>query len=326
MFSKSKLLASFLLSVSACAVSFAQETTKPTAPRTPQAWTQVFTNDNSGYLGIESQEVTKENFSKFGLRDVRGVAIQKVVENSPAAQAGLQVNDVIVRFNGEEVTGTRKLTRMIGEVAPDHQVRLTVMRGSSEREITATLGKRPGVVFGEGAFATTIPSMPSVPMTPMPRVETFPAMPGQGVFTFSSARQIGVSVSSLGKQLGEYFGVADGKGVLVNNVNENSPAAKAGLKAGDIIIEVDGKAVANSMDLSRAISEKKEGDVSLTIIRNKNRQTVRVTPEKSDNTFFEMRTGENSRMLQPLRRLQTTPFRISPSTFRRALIPSTRTI
>ena len=95
-----------------------------------------------------------------------------------------------------------------------------------------------------------------------------------------NSRQIGVGVGSLGKQLGEYFGVADGKGVLINSVRENSPAAKAGLRAGDVIVEVDGKPVAGSMELTRAISEKKEGDVNLTIVRNKNRQTIRVTPEK----------------------------------------------
>jgi C-terminal processing protease CtpA/Prc len=101
-----------------------------------------------------------------------------------------------------------------------------------------------------------------------------------GSIFFGSTRQIGVGVSSLTKQLGDYFGVADGKGLLINSVNENSSAAKAGLKAGDVIVEVEGKAVGNIADLIRGLNEKKEGEVSLTVVRNRNRQTVKVTPEK----------------------------------------------
>jgi len=318
MFTKSKLFASVLLSVSACAASFAQTTPPdaPKAPRAPEGFTQIFTSGDGGYLGVQSEDVTKENFSKFGLRDVRGVAVEKVLENSPAAKAGLQANDVIVRFNGEEVTSVRKLTRMVGEVAPDHQVRLTVLRGGSEREITATLGKRPMPTFSEGTFTTAIPPMARMPMGEMPQIMPFPnggtiVVPpganggGENFFYFGNTRQIGVGLTSLNKQLGDYFGIADGKGLLINNVVENSPAAKAGLKAGDVIIEADGKAVGNMSDLSRAINDKKEGDVTLTIIRNKSRQTVRVTPEKSNNTeIFRTFGNENGTVTLPRRQFR----------------------
>ncbi|MGH9819116.1 MAG: PDZ domain-containing protein, partial [Pyrinomonadaceae bacterium] len=83
----------------------------------------------------------------------------------------------------------------------------------------------------------------------------------------------------LTKQLGEYFGVANGEGLLVSSVRENSPAAKVGLKAGDVIVEIDGKAVKGDFDIARTLNEKKEGDVDLTIVREHNRQTFRVTPE-----------------------------------------------
>ncbi len=67
--------------------------------------------------------------------------------------------------------------------------------------------------------------------------------------------------------------------MLIDNVRENSPAAKAGLKAGDIITEVEGKAIKGDLDLIRAIGAKKDGDVELTVVRDHNRQTFRVTPE-----------------------------------------------
>ena len=102
-----------------------------------------------------------------------------------------------------------------------------------------------------------------------------------GVFVWSSrgGRQIGVNLTPLTKQLGDYFGVTDGSGLLISSVRENSPAAKAGLKAGDVIVEADGKAVKSDRDLINVLTNKKEGDVELTIVRDRNRQTVRVTPE-----------------------------------------------
>jgi serine protease Do len=98
-----------------------------------------------------------------------------------------------------------------------------------------------------------------------------------------SSRQIGVSVSPLTKQLGDHFGVADGKGLLVSTVRENSPAAKAGLRAGDVIVEVNGKPVSADLDLINALSEKSEGDISLTVVRDRQRRTMSVTPEARTN-------------------------------------------
>lgn len=319
MFSKNKLFAVFLLSASMGTAALAQQTPQvPTAPQSPQRierQIQVFTNDG-GYLGVQSQDVTKENFSKFGLREVRGVAVEKVLENSPAAQAGLQANDVIIKFDGEEVTSARKLTRLISEVAPDHQVKIMVLRNGSERDLTATMGKRPAPEFRESALGQLygLPGIPEFPRTPMPQVQPFPqggvtVVPpmrdNQNFYVFrADSRQIGVGTLPLNKQLGDYFGVADGKGLLINNVRENSPAAKADLKAGDVIIEADGKAINSSLDLLRVLNEKKEGDVALTIIRNKNRQTVRVTPEKMtgdnapQNFFFQTDGTPNTRQRQ----------------------------
>src|SRR5262245_6470614 len=96
--------------------------------KAPTAFAWSFEGDG-GYLGVQTQEVTKENFAKFGLSGVRGVAVEKVLENSPAAAAGIKEGDIIVRFNGEEITSSRKLTRLIGEVDPDHQVSLSISRG-----------------------------------------------------------------------------------------------------------------------------------------------------------------------------------------------------
>lgn len=328
MFNKSRILATVALSASTAAAVFAQQTppappVAPSAPNIERAF-QVFTSGDGGYLGVYTQDVTRENFNKFNLRDVRGIAVERVEPNSPAAQAGLQPNDVIVRFNGEDVTSVRKFQRLVSEVAPDHQVKITVLRSGNDRELTATLGKRPGVQFetgslGNGQFRTTIPSLPRIPQMPMgeaPQVFSFPQGTGNG-FTVFAGRQIGVGVTQLTPQLGTYFGVESGKGVLVSNVRENSAASKAGLRAGDVITEVNGKAVANTIELTRAINEKQEGDVTLTIVRERNRQSVKVTPEKGQNSDLQMeffRNGENGRTLRRLSppRPPLAPSRIAP--------------
>ncbi len=286
------------LTAATCAIAAAQQSTAPSGKTARIITSSPF---ESSYLGVQTQDINKENLGKYNLNEVRGVGVEKVVENSPAAKAGLQNGDVIVRFEGEDVTSVRKLNRLIGEVAPDHQVKIKVLRGGDEREITATIGKRDLPMFQNGGFnlgnlelgnLQTLPTMPTMPNLPRTQVMPLPALPnGQGnyVFRLGANRQIGVGVSPLNAQLGEYFGIGEGKGLLVNNVRENSPAAKAGLKAGDVIIEADGKEVKLMVDLIRALNDKKEGDVSLTIVRDKNRQTVRVTPEtvKGDADGFE---------------------------------------
>jgi serine protease Do len=277
------------------AVSSVAATAQNTAPRPEgSARALAFSFEGSGgYLGVQTVEVTRENIGKFGLSEVRGIAVEKVMENSPAAAAGIAAGDVITKINGEPITSTRKLTRLISEISPDHQARVTVLRGGREIDITATVGKRPAPAFEQGSMS--IPPIP--PMPPSPGLEGLQGLfgaEGDRVFrlpeggpnsmTIVAGRQIGVSVYPLTKQLGQRFGV-DG-GVMVSNVSENSPAARAGIVAGDIIVEVDGKAVTNNLDVVRSINEKKDGDVTLTIVSNGNRRNVNVTPEKGKGEFI----------------------------------------
>lgn len=303
-----KLLALTAFSVIGCAAINAQETPTPKDEIERKAQTMVFTAPfGRSYLGVQTVNISKENMSKFGLSAVRGVGIEKVVENSPAAQAGLQTGDVIIQFEGEEIKSVAKLTRLISEVAPEQSAKITVIRGGSEREFNVTLGKREIAQFpmsGNFRFENA-PMIQAFPRTPQ-ATQTFPVPPvgegGQNFYLFRGGanRQIGVGTSPLTKQLGDYFGIAEGKGILVNSVRENSPAARAGIKAGDIIVEIDGKEVKGQIDLIRALNEKKEGDVSLTIIRDRNRQNIRVTPEVSKDNFMRFEELEKLKELQNL--------------------------
>ncbi len=247
----------------------------------------IGTPDVGGYLGIQPKEITKENYADFGLNNVSGVAITKVIDKSPAAEAGFQVNDVIISFNGTQVTSTRQLLRLIAEVAPDHQAAVSVLRNGNQQNLTVTVGKRE-TPYSEDVFnledlpeLSNIPDFSRIPTPPngvmIPRLENGSR---QFPYIFGSNRQIGVSVTPLTKQLGDYFGVAEGKGLLINKVSENSPAATAGLQAGDIITSVDGKEVNEIPDLIKVLNEKKDGAVTITFLRNKTQQSATVEPKK----------------------------------------------
>lgn len=98
-------------------------------------------------------------------------------------------------------------------------------------------------------------------------------------FMGRSIPQIGVGITPLTDQLAQYFGV-DTWGVLINSVRDLSPASNAGLKAGDVIVEIDGIPVKGGLGLIRAINDKNEGDVTLVIVRNHKRKTISITPQK----------------------------------------------
>src|ERR1043166_1366832 len=127
-----RLISSVLIVTSAFVIAFGQDKKQDEKERTPQVFSFAFDGGGS-YLGVQTDEITKDNYSKYSLSGVRGVAVEKVSENSPAAAAGILAGDVILKFDGEEVTGVRKLTRLIGEVDPDHQVRITISRGGREQ-------------------------------------------------------------------------------------------------------------------------------------------------------------------------------------------------
>lgn len=239
---------------------------------------------SSSFIGVETRDVTKENFAQAGLLNPKGVLVDRVFEDSPASRAGISKGDVILKFDDESVTSGRKLQRLVSEVAPDQTVNLTVFRGGSEVRLAVVVGRREGPAVGEGNFS--LENLPGLSLPNMPGFELQIPRMGEGetrIFsTRVGGRQIGVSVSPLTKQLSEYFGVKNGRGLLISDVREGSPASKADLRAGDVIVSVDGTELKENMDLIRVINRKGEGDVVLTIVRDKKELTRTVTPEKAE--------------------------------------------
>ena len=266
----------------------AQQPTPPPEPPDPPINTfSLFTD--GGYLGVYAENINRENMGRYHMSSPRGVGITRVIAGSPAEKAGLKKDDVILRLDGENITSVRKLNRLVSEIAPDQSVRVTVSRGGAEQEITATIAKRnnsstvQGLLRGEWDDARDFKWEGKDFKWQSPFVEKFGFdldKNGDLTFLFGNSRRIGVSTIELNKQLAEYFGIAGGKGALVTSVTEDSPAAKAGVKAGDVITAIDGEAVDSPGDIARVINRKKEGDVTLTIVRNRQQQTIRVTPRE----------------------------------------------
>ncbi len=281
------LLSAIILSAG---IALAQQTAPPAPPDPPdEPFEQNFSIliDGGGFLGVYAENISRENMSRYHMNQVRGVGVTQVVKDSPAEKAGLRKDDVILRLDGENVTSVRKLNRVVSELAPDQSVKVAISRGGSEQEVTATIGKRnntnmvQNLLGGEPrVFKWEGPDLKNFKWeTPFPNMDKLPN-DGNLSFFLNNSRRIGVSTMSLTKQLADYFGIADGKGALVTSVTEDGPAAKAGVKAGDVITAVDGETVDSPGDISRVINRKKEGDVTLTIIRNKSQQTIRVTPRE----------------------------------------------
>lgn len=229
--------------------------------------------ERTGFLGVYIDEVTAEKAKELNLPGEYGVIISRVEPESPAAKAGLKENDVIIEYNGIRVEGTLQLNRLVRETPPGRTVTLRIIREGKRQDVKATIGSRESVWRSlpfriEGPdFSLTLPEIR------LPRVE----------LRVSSYSRLGVSVQSLTRQLGEYFGVADGRGVLITSVAPGSPAERAGLKAGDVITAVDGKEITSPYTLTRELS-RREGTVTLTIIRNKQQQTVTVEIQQPSST------------------------------------------
>ncbi|PYS45665.1 MAG: hypothetical protein DMF68_21605 [Acidobacteria bacterium] len=256
----------------------------PAPPSEPMAFSFYF--DGNNYLGILPEEINSSNMSKYGLSQPRGVGVNRVSPGSPADKAGLKKGDVILQFDNEPVTGTRKLFRLIGESAPEQTVRLTISRNGSEQQVNVTLGQREDA---SRALRALTPdqrgnfrfNLPQSPRTLGEKAQPF-------TFNFGNNRRVGITSTALTKQLADYFGVSSGHGLLVTSVMENSPASKAGLRAGDCITEVNGERVEGAQDLIRAINRKEDGEVTLTIVRERSKRTIKLTPERRQAPNFSL--------------------------------------
>ena len=254
---------------------------------------RVLTLGQGSYLGVFIADVTAEDVERLGLREERGVRITGVADEGPARDAGLQEDDVIVGWNGDRIESEAQLRRILGETPAGRSASLGVIRGGSERSIAVELGHRGGP---EGAFTLRsgwdedraielrehleknwehLGDL-NVRIGKMPHFMTFMSMRGG---------RLGVGIQGLEPQLAEYFGLGDRPGALITSVKEESPAAQAGLKAGDVIVAVDGEEIGSAGDVSHLVWDADAGPVAIRIVRDRKEQTVTVDLPEAENTW-----------------------------------------
>jgi len=222
--------------------------------------------DDTGWLGVEISEITPEKINELKLPRAEGVVVSDVLPNSPSAKAGLEANDVILEYDGRSVEGAIQFRRLVRETPPGRSVGLTVDRNGHDLKLTVQVGNRVGSMNGQ--FRPVLPPRAFDFRFNMPEI-----FPGE-------TPVLGVEAEDVTGQLGAYFHVPGGAGVLIREVSPDTPAAKAGLKAGDVITRVDGAAVKTVSDLREHLREKRgDKSVSLTIIRQGSERAVRVTLE-----------------------------------------------
>jgi len=231
----------------------------------------------SGWFGVTIDEVSEDKAKELKLPAVRGVLLTEVEDNSPAAKAGLKAGDVITEYDGARVEGTVAFRRMVRETPPGRTVQLTYWRDALSQSASVELGSRQNEMrvklrnLGPQEFVYKFPGQPDMPLG------TFPDMP----MMFGRTPRLGIEALDLSEQLGQYFGAPDGQGVLVSSVLADTPAAKAGLKAGDVITKLDGDAVHNVGELRAKLQEKhEEKTVTLTLLRKGAEMTLTVEPEQ----------------------------------------------
>ena len=242
------------------------------------------------YLGVDTRDITADRLSELKLKEEHGVEVTLVDQDAPAGKAGLKEHDVILNLNGSQVESVEQLRRMIHEIPPGRMVSLGISRDGQPMTLKAQLSDRKktfGTAMPGKAFSFAMPAMPHIPAIP-----AMPAMPEMDVpvsvvVVHSSARS-GLMVENLTPQLGDFFGAKDGQGVLVRSVEKGSRAEKAGFRAGDVIVKVNGESISDSGDFTHAMHGRKSSTVNVSIIREKKEQTLTLAlPERNQSKVLD---------------------------------------
>ena len=255
----------------------------PEAPEPPEApdsalagvLAQAASIGGDAWLGVTLKDVSAEKARDLKLPGEYGALVVNVDADSAAAKAGLQKGDVIVEFAGERVRSEAQLRRLIRETPAGRTVSLQVLRDGQARSLSAKLQPRSAQFY----FQTPEIRIPQVDIRP----DMIAPFNNRSFAFMFDKPTLGISGDELTSQLASYFGVKQGKGVLVSEVVMGSPAAKAGLKAGDIIVAVDGKDVATVGELRKALEIKSGEDkrkLNLTVVRDRHEQTIPVELER----------------------------------------------
>lgn len=236
----------------------------------------------SSYLGVDTRDVTPDRLSELKLKEEHGVEVTLVDQDAPAGKAGIKEHDVILTLNGTQVESVEQLRRMIREIPSGRTVTLGISRDGQPMTLKAQLADRKNAFFVtpkvKPFVAPLIPPMPVIPEIDMP----------MSVVVVHSSMRSGLMVENLTPQLADFFGAKNGQGVLVRSVDKGSRAERAGFRAGDVIVKINGQPIHDSGDFTHALHGRKTDSVNVGIVRDKKEQTLTLTlPERKQSELFD---------------------------------------
>jgi serine protease Do len=196
------------------------------------------------WLGVQIQPVTAEIAESLGLKKAEGAIVAQPQADSPAAKAGVIAGDVITDINGAPIKDSRDLARKIGMTAPGTSIKLTLVRKGETKTLGLTLGKMPNE---QQAKADT-------------KDDT----------SANGAPRLGLTLAPAKEVAG-----SGNEGVAVVGVDPNGPAAERGVKTGDVILDVGGKAVTNAADVRKALSDARTAGKNTILLRVKTAEAMR---------------------------------------------------
>ena len=196
-----------------------------------------------GYLGVNIQSLTPELAKSLNLQDKKGALIADVAADGPAAKAGLKRGDVIVAFNGQEVADSHALPALVAVAPVDQQATVTVIRNGDTLQLPLKVGQLPSLRADKAA------NEPSV----QPAREKW-----------------GLQLRDLNPQIAGQLHLKSDQGVVVVAVQPGSRAADAGVRQGDVILEINQLPVSSIADLTAKINGSKAKDQLLLLVQRQN--------------------------------------------------------
>jgi serine protease Do len=227
-------------------------------------------------IGVSIRDLDAVEVSKAKLPQPAGALVQEVVEDGPAAKAGIKQGDVILEFDGERVRSARHFSRLVQETPDRRTVKATIVRDGASQTVDVT--PEAGDHWTRDLVMPDVEAELERGLRNLPRDFAFDFDfhgPG-GEFRMMPRGRFGVTLQPLNEQLASYFGVKDG--VLVSWVEPDSPAAHAGIKAGDVVTTINGRAVKTPREAMEELSDVEAGkDVEVGIVRDRKTMTVKTT-------------------------------------------------
>jgi len=186
-----------------------------------------------GWLGVLIQKITPELAESFGLEDDAGALVSRVDPEGPAAEAGIERGDVIVRFDGDEITTMEDLPRKVAATPVGKSVKVVVLREGKEKTLSVDIGQ-------------------------LDEPELAAAAAGEG--TGSGTARFGIGVQDITPQIAQQLGLDEAEGgVVITQVENGSPAEEARLRRGDVILEVDRQEVESVAELKQLLADADDG-------------------------------------------------------------------